>query len=799
MYNVPLAVRLTGALDVAALEQSLQAVVRRHDTLRTTFAPGNEGTPVQIVAPTLGLPAPLIDLQAVPSAEREGEIRRLAVEEARRPFDLARGPLVRAALARLAGQDHVLLLTLHHIVSDGWSLGVLLRDVMALYEAHASKRTPSLAELPIQYGDYAVWQRQRLQGELLEKQLDYWKRRLDGAAPTLDLPTDRPRPAVQTFRGALLPFDLPGDLVDGLRLLAKQEDCTLYMVLLAAFQALLHRHSGQDDLCVGTPIAGRGRTETEGLIGFFVNTLVMRGDLSGDPTFRSLLRRVRQTALEAYEHQDLPFERLVEALKLDRDLSHSPLFQVLFVFHNSPLPAFEFSGLKVSQWDVDGGTSKFDLSLFLLEQGRGLRGTLEYSTELFDAGTAERLAGHYRTLLEGAAADPELPLSRLPLLTEEERLELGRFNDTAEAFPGEHLLHRLVEEQTARSPDAPAVTFEGRTLSYGDLGRRASALARRLRALGVGPDVPVGVCLERSTGLVAALLGVLRAGGAYLPLDPDHPAQRLALMLQDAAPPVVLAHRRLATRLPQYGGRTLWIDDDGNAEGPGGDAPLTDGPAPTPERLAYVIYTSGSTGTPKGAMNTHEGVCNRLLWMQKRYRLTPADAVLQKTPFSFDVSVWEFFWPLLAGARLVLARPGGHRDPAYLAGLIRDEKVTVCHFVPSMLRAFLREPGLEGSCVSLRDVVCSGEALPYELQEAFFARLPSRLHNLYGPTEAAVDVTFWECRRGDRAGSSPSAGRWPTPRCTCWTPPCDPCRWACRASCTSAACSWRGATSTGRD
>jgi amino acid adenylation domain-containing protein len=741
-YNIAAAVRLTGPLDAATLERSLREIVRRHEVLRTTFATV-EGRPISVIAEGLALSLPLIDLSGLAADEREAEVGRRAETEARAPFDLAGGPLLHATLLRLAPEDHVVLVVLHHIIADGWSIGVLNREVAALYEAYVAGRPSPLPEPPVQYADYAAWQRRWLQGAALEKQLAYWKERLAGAA-ALDLPADRPRPAAPSYRGAAVRFALPANLAGGVRTLAKQEGCTPFMVLLAAFQALLHRYTGQDDICVGTPIAGRGRTEVEGLIGFFVNTLVLRTDLAGDPTFVQLLGRVRETCLGAYAHQDLPFERLVEELRPQRDSSRSPFFQVMFVLQNTPQETLELPGLTVTPLDVDSGTSKFDLTLRLTEQDGELRGELEYSTELFEAATAARLTGHLRTLLEGACADSGQPVSRLPLLTNEERVQLACWNDTHTDYAQEHLLHRLVEQQARRSPDAEAVRCGGRSLSYQELDRRATALARRLRALGVGPDVPVGVFLERCLDLTVALLGVLKAGGCYVPLDPGYPPERLALLLADVAPAVLLTQTRLASRLPQHGAHTLCLGD-GGAEGNG--APLDAGL--TPGNLAYVIYTSGSTGRPKGAMNSHAGICNRLLWMQQAYRLTQADTVLHKTPVGFDVSVWELFWPLLSGARLVLARPGGHQDPAYLAGLIRDEKVTVCHFVPSMLEAFLREPGLEQSCASLRDVVCSGEALSYALQERFCARLGARLHNLYGPTEAAVDVTAWPCRPGD--------------------------------------------------
>jgi amino acid adenylation domain-containing protein/thioester reductase-like protein len=749
VYNVPLATRVTGPLDVGALGRALQAVVRRHDTLRTTFAMEEGEMPVQVVGADLSVPLHEIDLRTFPGKESENEIRRLAIEESQRPFDLTHGPLIRATLLHLSEQDHVVLLTLHHIISDGWSLGVLLHDVLAFYKAFTTDSTPALPELSIQYGDYAAWQRRWLQGEVLEGQLDYWKGHLAGAPPTLDLPTDRPRPPTQSFRGAFYPFEISPDLAEAARALAQREGCTLYMVLLAAFQTLLRRYSGQDDFCVGSPIAGRGRPETEGLVGFFVNTLVLRADLFGDPTFIQLLGRVREDCLGAYAHQDLPFERLVEELQPERDLAHSPLFQTLFVFHNSLVPTFEFAGLKVRQWDVDTGTSKFDLSLFLMEQEGGLRGTLEYSTELFEETTAARLVGHYQTLLKAACDEPDRPVSRLPLLTASEQTQLSAWNETRAVYRQEHLLHQLIQQQAQRSPSAEAVCFEDRRLTYQQLDRRAALLASRLAALGIGPDVPVGICMERSVELVVALLGVLKAGGAYVPLDPDYPNERLDFMLKDAAPAVLLTQSHLADRLPNHAGHTLCLDPGWGAEADAVELCILLAPTLTPEHLAYIIYTSGSTGRPKGVMNTHRGICNRLLWMQQQYHLGPDDTVLQKTPYSFDVSVWEFFWPLLTGARLVLARPGGHKDPAYLASLIHDEGVTVCHFVPSMLRAFLSEPDLEQSCLSLREVICSGEALPYELQQRFFARLGSRLHNLYGPTEAAVDVTYWPCRRDD--------------------------------------------------
>ncbi|MBV9124021.1 MAG: AMP-binding protein, partial [Planctomycetes bacterium] len=488
-YNVPLAARLSGVLDLAALEKSLNAVVQRQAILRTTFPLGVEGQPVQVVAPNLALTLAVVDLQDIPEGERKTEARRRAVAEARLPFDLTRGPLIRALLLRLNPRDHVLLLNLHHIVSDGWSLGVLLREVMAHYEAFLAGRPPALPELTIQYADYAVWQRRHLQGKVLEEQLGYWKERLAHAPAALDLPADHPRPPVQTFRGAHLPYELSPDLSRALRDLSQQESCTPFMVLLAAFQALLGRYTGQEDICVGSPIAGRTRAETEGLVGFFVNTLVLRADLSGNPSFRQFLQRVRETALGAFAHQDLPFERLVEELQPERDLSRSPLFQVLFVYQNAPLPALEFGGLTLTPWEIDNGTSKFDLSLFVVDRGDRLTGTLEYSTDLYEQDTMARLLGHWPTLLEGILAHPEQALADLPLLTETERWQvLLDFNATQTNYPQVHLLPELIEDQVRRRPEAVALVFEDQQLTYQELNRRANQLAHFLQKQGVGPD-----------------------------------------------------------------------------------------------------------------------------------------------------------------------------------------------------------------------------------------------------------------------------------------------------------------------
>ncbi|MBV9124651.1 MAG: amino acid adenylation domain-containing protein, partial [Planctomycetes bacterium] len=751
-YNIPAAIRLTGPLDVAALEQSLQELIRRHEVLRTTFAQV-AGQLVQVITPTLAPPLVMEDLTSLFPAERELEVRRRAEEEARRPFDLGRGPLFRVTVLDLGAGEKVLLLTMHHIIADGWSVGVFLREMTCLYAAFTGGKPITLPPLPVQYADYAAWQRQWLTGEVLEEQLAYWKDRLAQAPAALDLPTDRPRPTVQTFRGSTQSLTLPRSLAEHLHALSRREGCTLYMTLLAAFQTLLHRYTGQEDICVGSPIAGRTRAETEGLIGCCINALVLRTDLSGDPSFRDLLARVRETALGAYAHQDLPFEKLVEELQPARDLSRSPLFQVMFILQNTPLPELDLPGLTVRPLDLPGTTAKFDLTLSLAETQQGLQAAVEYNTDLFDAGTITRLLGHFQKLLEGLAGDPGQRLSELPLLTAEEKQQLlVAWNDTATVYPEEHCLHRLVEAQVERTPDATALVFEGESLTYRELNARANRLAHHLLSLGVGPDVLVGISMERSVEMVVGLLGILKAGGAYVPLDPAYPQERLAFMLEDARLPVLLTQQRLAARLPAHQARVLCLDSDWDTIAAHAAGNLDSGVMP--EHLAYVIYTSGSTGRPKGAMNTHRGICNRLLWMQQQYQLTPADVVLQKTPFSFDVSVWEFFWPLLSGATLVVARPGGHQDSAYLVRLIAAEHITVLHFVPSMLQVFLEEKGLE-ACTALRHVMCSGEDLPYDLQQRCHLRLPGELHNLYGPTEAAVDVSFWQCRPNHPRGIVP--------------------------------------------
>ncbi|MES2936923.1 MAG: amino acid adenylation domain-containing protein [Pseudomonadota bacterium] len=746
-YNLAQALRLVGpGVSVQLLQQVLLQLVQRHETLRTVFAPDADGQPCQVILqgqlPEVGYE----DLSGLPPEQAQVRAQELARQAAQAPFDLARGPLLRVKLLKLAAQEHLLVLTLHHIVSDGWSMGVLVGEVAQLYEAQLNGTPARLAPLPVQYADYAAWQRERLQGERLQRLQQYWQQQLEGAPALLELPTDRPRPALQGHSGSSCSFELPGELAQQLHKLAQANGATLFMVLQAAFALLLHRYSGQHDICVGTPVAGRERAELEGLIGFFVNTLVLRTRIEPQASFEQLIAQAKEAALGAYAHQELPFEQLVEHLRPQRSLSYAPLFQVMFVLQNAPHQKLELPGLSLQTVGMPATTAKFDLLCSLTEQQDGVAGTIEYNTDLFDRATVQRFAEHYEVLLRGICEQPALPVKELAVLSgREQRRILLEWNDTAAPYPREQPLHRLFEQQARRTPEAVALVFEDTQLTYAELNARANRLAHHLRDLGVGPDVLVAVCAERSVEMVVALLATLKAGGAYVPLDPGYPGERLGFMLADAQPRVLLTQQALLASLPVHEVLTFCLDSQWS-ELPARD---TNPPCTTlSAHLAYVIYTSGSTGRPKGAGNTHEAIGNRLHWMQALYPLDGSDRVVQKTPFGFDVSVWEFFWPLLSGARLVMARPEGHKDPQYLLELIAQARITVAHFVPSMLEAFLAAVQDTGALASLRRVACSGEALPLALQHRFFEVTGGAiaLHNLYGPTEAAVEVTHWQCR-----------------------------------------------------
>ncbi|ARV58868.1 hypothetical protein BZZ01_09670 [Nostocales cyanobacterium HT-58-2] len=743
-YNIPATLRLDGLLNVPAFQMALQEIVWRHEALRTTF-PMVNGAPVQVIASKPTLLFSLIDLQQLSEEQQLIEVQHLATKEAQQPFDLASGPLLRVTLLCLSPKTHVLLLTMHHIVSDAWSTGVFINELTTLYTSCCQKKVSPLPELPIQYADFAVWQRQWLQGEVLQTQLNYWKEKLAGAPPVLELPIDRPRPAVQKYQGATQSLVLPLELSEALKALSQRENVTLFMTLLAAFNVLLYRYTGQDDILVGSPIAGRNYSEIEGLIGFFVNTLVLRTKVTTDLSFKDLLEQVREVALRAYAHPDLPFEKLVEELQPERNLSYTPLFQVMFALQNLPTELFNTLGLKSSLLEVDNLRAKFDLTLTIQEMKQGLTGALEYNTDLFDAASITRMLGHLQTLLEDIVAHPTKRLSDVCILSEAEQYQLlSEWNDNQVKYPQDKCIHQLFEAQVEQTPDAVAVVFEDQQLTYRELNTHANQLAHHLQSLGVEPDVLVGVYVERSTEMVIGLLGILKAGGAYVPLDPAYPEERLAFMLEDAQIEVLVTTKKLVAKLPSKKVKTKVVD----LHYDWAKITRTDNPCSnvTASNLAYVIYTSGSTGIPKGAMNSHQGLCNRLLWMQETYQLVSKDRILQKTPFSFDVSVWEIFWPLLSGTCLVLSQPEGHKDSAYLVKLIAAQQITTLHFVPSMLQVFLEEQELE-TCSCLRRVFCSGEALPYELQERFFERLGCELYNLYGPTEAAIDVTFWTCKQ----------------------------------------------------
>ncbi|HEX6095008.1 MAG TPA: non-ribosomal peptide synthase/polyketide synthase [Thermoanaerobaculia bacterium] len=745
-YHIPTSLRLIGDLDVTALRAALDRLVARHEVLRTSFA-AVDGVPYQqIAAEDRGFALALRDLRGMENLPQV--VAELTAEEARAPFDLSAGPLVRGSLLRVADDQHVLLVTQHHIVSDGWSLNLFTREVAALYAAFTRGEADPLPALEIQYADYAQWQRQWLQGEELARQFDFWKAHLSGAPALLELPTDRPRPAAQSHAGDTVPFTLSAELTAALRALAQRHGATMFMTLLSAWGVLLSRLSGQSDVVIGTPVANRQRQEVESLIGFFVNTLALRLRFDEQPSVASLLGQAKEATLGAFAHQELPFEQVVEAVQPQRSLSHGPLFQTMLALNNTDLSSdseFQLPGLRLAAAGNSITTSQQDLSIHLTDAGDAVSGFLVYTVDLFDRETVERWAGYFARVLEAMVADESATVDALPLLPDAERHQvLYGFNATAAEYPADTLIHELFERQAASQPDTIAVVFEHDSLTYGQLNARANQLAHELIARGVQPDDRVAICAERSLEMVVGLLGTLKAGGAYVPLDPTYPADRLQYMLHDAAPKAVLTQQHLQPSLPATGAPALLLDREAFAARP----------STNPERratvrnLAYVIYTSGSTGMPKGVLNEHQGVVNRLWWAQSEYRLQADDRVLQKTPFGFDVSVWEFFLPLLAGARLVMARPGGHQDPAYLTEVIAREQITTLHFVPSMIPAFLTAANAE-NCASLRRMLCSGEALPHSALVDVAAAIPQvEVHNLYGPTEAAVDVTAWPCRVG---------------------------------------------------
>ncbi|HYG64433.1 MAG TPA: amino acid adenylation domain-containing protein, partial [Thermoanaerobaculia bacterium] len=715
-YNVPAAVRVSGRLDPAALERTLGEIVRRHEALRTTF-PG--GRPVQVIHPLRPMPLPSVDLAGLPPALREAEARRLAGNEALRPFDLARGPLLRAALARLGDEEHLFLLTLHHAVSDEWSMAVLVREVGAIYPALAAGLPSPLPELPIQVADHAVWQREWLRGEVLEERLAWWRERLSGAPPMIELPLDRPRAAARSFRGGRVPLEVPGAAAQGLRQVGRERSASLFMVLLAGFQAWLGRHGAGLDLVIGAPVANRSHPGTEGLIGFLVNTLPLRGSLAGDPGFGELVERARETCLGAFAHQDLPFERLVRELRPARSLAYAPLFQVMLALHNVPTPALDLAGLSFRPLEMDPGTAKFDLVLELSEglgETPSILGSLEYAADLFDRTTAERLAGHLRVLLEAAAADPELPVAALPVLTDVETRQIANWSAARAAFPAA-CLHRLFEARAAERPEAVAVG----PMTYADLDRQANRLARRLRTLGVGVETRVALRHERTPGLIAGMLGILKAGGAYVPIDPAWPAERQKLLLEDAGA-ALLVDEELLTASQDESAEPL-------------EVPVTQ------YNLAYVIYTSGSTGRPKGTLVTHGHVSRLLAATQPWFGFGPDDVWTLFHSAAFDFSVWEVWGALAWGGRLVVVPTTTARSAEDLWRLLSMEGVTVLNQTPSAFRPLSRLPVPP----SLRWVIFGGEALDVGTVASWLGGPRGegpRLVNMYGITETTVHVTY---------------------------------------------------------
>ena len=757
-YNLWLTVPLSGQVRADLVKGALDEIVRRHEVLRTTFAV-SDGRPVQVIADALHLGLSVADLRGCPAPMRQMESASRISREAQQPFDLSRGPLVRALLLHLTDSEHLLLICMHHIISDGWSLNVLVGEFNALYAAALRGRPAALPEPALQYADFAVWQREYLKGEVADRLLEYWRRRLEGAPELLNLPTENPPPGVRSFQGAAQYWPLRRSTAARLKSFAQAARSTSFITLLAGFKALLSRYTGQEDIVVGSPIANRNRKELEPLIGFFVNTLVLRTAVPPELSFRELLGRVQDVTLDAHAHQDLPFERLVAELLTSRDPSHNPLFQVMF----SVQSADNLGGLSQTLDALGDRDSfpdpppppapawvKFDLSLTFIDAGTGVLALWEYRTDLFSHALIAGMARHFDTLLGDSLAEPERPLSDFPLLSEDEqRQQLFEWNPAVTPRAESACLHELVEAQAERTPEEVAVVCGEERLTFTELNARANVLARRLVELGVGAEKRVGIAVGRSGHMVAGILAVLKAGAAYVPLDPSYPAARLAYMAEDAGVEVILTQESLLAPLREVTEALpvtlLPLDAPPAARATAHDASNL-GRTAGPDNLAYVIYTSGSTGKPKGVMIPHRAIVNHMRWMLSEWQFRGDDRVLQRTAISFDASVWELFAPLMSGARLVLSKHGASGFE-YVADEIVEQGVTVLQLVPSLLRVLLERGGL-ARCRTLRRVFCGGEALSSELVNSFYQQQKAELCNLYGPTEAAIDASWWRCQPG---------------------------------------------------
>ncbi|MDZ8084266.1 MAG: amino acid adenylation domain-containing protein [Nostoc sp. DedQUE12b] len=743
-YNIPIAFHIQGNLDIAALEQSLNEVLKRHEVWRTNFRLVN-GEPIQEISPQSTWDVSIINIEYLSGKDWEAEVKQFAAESAKQPFNLAKGLLVRATLLRLNEEEHVLLVTMHHIITDGWSCDVFLRELSTLYAAFSKNQPSPLPELPIQYADFSILQRDRLKGEFLATQLNYWKQQLQGELPVLQLPTDRPRHNLTTFSGAKQYFILSASLTNALKQLSQRENATLFMSLLAAFNILLYRYTDQEDILIGSPIANRNRAELEGMLGLFVNTLVLRNNLSGNPSFRELLHRVREVTLDAYGHQDLPFEMLVEELQPERDLSRNPLYEVMFVLQNTPGCVEEVSGLTLRTLEFDSGTAQLDIFLSMSESEEGLAGCLEYNTDIFESATITQFINNFQTLLENIVANPEQRLSELSLLTASEQEELlFKFNQTRADYPQNVSLHQLFEQQVELTPNSVALISDSQEITYRQLNYRVNQLAHYLQKQGVTKETLVALCLERNLDMVVGILAILKAGGAYIPLDPSYPVERLNFMLFDSQASLLISKQEILEKLSLSAAKTVCLDiDKEEISQESLENPIN---ISAWDCLAYIIYTSGSTGTPKGVLSTHRGTVNGLHWLWKTYPFTLGEVCCQKTAISFVDSVWEIFAPLLQGIPTVMICNATILDPQLFIESLAQHKVSRIILVPSLLRLLLdKYSHLLKKLTHLKFWITSGEALSVKLVQTFRELMPfAKLINLYGSSEVSANATHYD-------------------------------------------------------